>query len=131
MANGKTHLVTGVGMALAADYFWQRERMATDPGTRFDCGEMVFVGFWGGVAAVLADVLEPATSPHHRGFFHSVCFLLIVLLALATCSGTLTVKWQRFIGILAGCYFSHLFLDAITPRGLPWIGLASLVRFWK
>jgi len=81
----------------------------------------------GGLWATLPDLLEPATHPNHREFFHSVTFAAIV--------GGLAWKikeWQpedacedalRFL-LLVGCsaYLIHLGMDALTKRSLPLLG---------
>ena len=78
----------------------------------------------GSLIATLPDLLEPATNPHHRQFFHRVTFAAIV--------GGLAWKikeWQpvddvedapRFL-LLVGCsaYLIHLGMDALTKRSLP------------
>ena len=84
----------------------------------------------GGLAALFAslpDLLEPATSPNHRQFFHSVAFAGMV------CHGLYKVyEWhpeepfERFlrdIALIAGAaYLVHLVLDGFTPKSLPLIG---------
>lgn len=76
------------------------------------------------LAASLPDILEPATNPHHRQFFHSVVF------AAALGYGMYRLyhwqpqeKWEQVakFGLLAigGAYLIHLAMDASTPRSLP------------
>lgn len=72
----------------------------------------------------LPDLLEPATNPNHRQFFHSLTFLGLV--------GTGMYKlyqWEaedeldkliRFALLAAGgAYVTHLLMDSTTPKGLP------------
>ncbi|HFE38728.1 MAG TPA: metal-dependent hydrolase [Gammaproteobacteria bacterium] len=72
----------------------------------------------------LPDLLEPATSPDHRQFFHSLAFLGLV--------GTGMYKlyqWEaedemerliRFALLtVGGAYIVHLLMDSSTPKGLP------------
>ena len=83
-----------------------------------------FVGFAGagGITGLLPDILEPATSPRHRGFFHSY--------ALIAAAGYLAYRFftSRDLSLqglkvaaaaLCAAYGSHLVLDAFTPAGLP------------
>jgi len=75
----------------------------------------------------LPDVLEPATHPNHRQFFHSIAFAS--LLGIATHK---VYRWEpedtvdkavRFTLLVgASAYFIHLLLDAGTPKSLPLIG---------
>lgn len=88
------------------------------------------------VASRLPDILEPATSPNHRSFFHSIIFGLIV-------GGLSYYTWRRLqeeltrndaeevttikalmlelIFIVLLCFSVHLVLDAFTKRSLPLI----------
>ena len=83
-----------------------------------------------GLAAIftsLPDILEPATNPHHRQFFHSLVFAG----GVAYCWKAI-YDWQpetddgRFLRkvalIAAGAYMCHLALDATTPKSLPILG---------
>lgn len=81
-----------------------------------------------GVAfAKLPDILEPATNPHHRQFFHS-----FVVLAAIGFGVKKAYNWKpqdrsgefwRALALCAGIgYLSHLLLDGFTPRSLPLIG---------
>lgn len=75
----------------------------------------------------LPDIIEPATHPNHRQFFHSLAFAGLLGIA-----GYQAYKWKpenslegaiRFallVGI--GAYGVHLLLDAGTPKSLPLIG---------
>jgi membrane-bound metal-dependent hydrolase YbcI (DUF457 family) len=121
MANCKTHLLVGVSVALIADYLWQRSRTALDPNRDFDWGEFAVVGVCGASCGILADVLEPATNPNHRGFFHSMIFAGVLLWLLVRMSGRLTTL-RCALGTMTLCYLSHLFLDCLTPRSLPLLG---------
>lgn len=75
-----------------------------------------------GVAgAMIPDLLEPATSPNHRGGWHTA----EAGAALALATGITLTQPQLFVPVLtlgvpavAG-YNSHLFLDSKTPQGLP------------
>lgn len=75
-------------------------------------------------AGTLPDVLEPAVSPNHRQFFHS-------LTAAGLLGHGLSRLWQwepetdrdkvlKGAGlVIGGAYLVHLAMDATTPRSLP------------
>lgn len=85
----------------------------------------------GGIAAAmltkLPDLLEPATTPNHRQFFHSVAFASLLGVGLYKLH-----QWQpeeaadkfwKALGLLSiSSYLIHLALDATTARSLPLLG---------
>jgi inner membrane protein len=75
----------------------------------------------------LPDLIEPATSPHHRQFFHSLIFAGVMGYGLYRLyqwePGSPEFKVIRMIGLIAGgAYLVHLALDATTKRSLPLLG---------
>ncbi|HET8924795.1 MAG TPA: metal-dependent hydrolase [Candidatus Acidoferrum sp.] len=116
MANAKTHVgvAAGVGIASYVLYCTYNQR-------KFDFGEaLLAVGacVLGGVAP---DGLEPALNPWHRSLGHSVS-------AGAVSAGAVARSWTAsgsgpgsnfLLLFFALGYFTHLVLDAGTPRGLP------------
>lgn len=86
-------------------------------------GNSIFFGILGGVAGgVLADILDPATSPNHRGFFHAIMPTAFVYVK-TDFSAVEDLRLQAFFrGLLYG-YLSHLVLDARTRKGLPFWGI--------
>ena len=72
----------------------------------------------------LPDLLEPATSPNHRQFFHSLTFMGLVAAGMYK-----LYQWEaedeidklmRFTLLVAGgAYVTHLLMDSSTPKGLP------------
>jgi inner membrane protein len=84
----------------------------------------------GAIAALftnLPDVLEPATSPNHRAFFHSLAFAAMLGIGLHKLSQweprTEQDRFWKNLGMLAGsAYLIHLALDFTTRRSLPIIG---------
>lgn len=120
MSDGATHSAVGcfVGLSTAlldqksSGEFFQNLILATSTSTVF---------------SKLPDILEPASNPHHRQFFHS----LVVLSALGV--GVKRIydwetegKFEAFLRVVllsAGAgYISHLLLDFTTPRSLPLLG---------
>lgn len=80
--------------------------------------------------STLPDLIEPATNPHHRQFFHSLVFAGALAYGLYK-----LYQWEpetpgyevlRVVGLLAGgAYLVHLAFDATTKRSLPLIGRAG------
>ncbi len=75
----------------------------------------------------LPDILEPATSPNHRQFFHSVLFaglLIAVFLKLRNWkTEDEAEKLLKGVGEVAiAAYLIHLALDATTSKSLPILG---------
>ena len=118
MANGSTHrtvgTVTGLAMAIQA-------KMQDEP-----INPLLAIGA-STAFCQLPDLLEPATNPHHRQFFHSVSFLVMLGYGLKK-----AYDWKpednggqllRFLILCAGAgYISHLVLDGLTPKSLPLLG---------
>jgi inner membrane protein len=96
-----------------------------DPKAR--CARGALAGLGGYCCGTLPDLIEPATHPHHRQFFHSVLFAVMV-----ACAVYRLHHWEpetdgaallRVLSLIAGgAYLAHLALDAGTPRSLPLIG---------
>jgi membrane-bound metal-dependent hydrolase YbcI (DUF457 family) len=73
------------------------------------------------VGAILPDIIEPATNPNHRSFFHSF-FVLIITGFLSYYFLTGVDSAELFmIGFMGIGYVSHLVLDSATPKSLPLI----------
>ena len=75
----------------------------------------------------LPDLIEPATSPHHRQFFHGVLFAVLLRYGVYEAykwePETVPGKIVRGLCLIAGsAYLVHLALDATTKRSLPAIG---------
>jgi membrane-bound metal-dependent hydrolase YbcI (DUF457 family) len=129
MANRNRHLAVAGGIGALGigliNYFQQQERKKNDPDYKFDFGELVAKSILGGSIAaafgVLPDVLEPATCPHHRSFFHSFTTASMVCAGLfhANQNRTLSEDEKQLINLAGFGYLSHLALDSDTPFGIP------------
>lgn len=118
--NGRAHrLVAGAAVCV---YLADKENSAGTPTLK---------PVLGGTAAAfftnLPDILEPATSPNHRAFFHSLAFAALLGAGLYKLNQwepeTDAEKFWRVVGMLAGsAYLIHLTLDFTTSRSLPLIG---------
>lgn len=93
-----------------------------DPTKQFDWGEFLVCTAAGGAAALLPDILEPADSPNHRKFFHSITAAGLVVYSM---SGRHTEDCAKpalkLLTILGMGYLSHLALDCTTPRAIDLI----------
>ena len=120
MPNGKTHIilgaVAGVAAAIAFQHYSRSEEKKNEPLDWMDVGCCALIG---AAAGCLPDIIEPATSPNHRKFFHSFLFGAVVLYAL----GRLTAQcsFRLLLYVIGAAYLTHLTADAQTKKCLPWI----------
>lgn len=116
IANGKTHLMVGagVGSCIYCLFCWLS-------GRKFSWAELVAATAVGGIAGITPDILEPATNPNHRKFFHSVTTLALIGFGThrALENPELTSGERISLLVPAAGYVSHLLLDGTTPRSLP------------
>jgi membrane-bound metal-dependent hydrolase YbcI (DUF457 family) len=120
MANAKTHMVVG-GIAGIAMLLADRNSSPESKQSPIAAAAVSTL------FAKLPDILEPATSPHHRQFFHSIGVLGAVGYGMKK-----AYDWEpaddlesmlRFLALSACAgYVSHLLLDGTTPRSLPMLG---------
>ena len=121
MANFNQHL--GIGAATGAVTYLAMCKYLDRP---FDLGEMLGCMAVSTAAAVVPDIVEPALTPNHRGFAHSlVTGSALARVAWDRC-GDQNQDWEQFEKILfasaAAGYLSHLVADGCTPRSLPLLG---------
>jgi len=119
MSNRNPHLLvgclSGVGLYLLSNQKNTEEK---------SFGELACVGGASAIGGIMPDLLEPATNPNHRTFFHSVAFG--ILLGYGVKKGHDLIKnkeWGKLVLLIITAfsvgYFSHLLLDGMTPKGLP------------
>ncbi len=77
------------------------------------------------IGALLPDILEPATNPNHRKFFHSIAMFLGLsydqLQQMRQDAGSNEEFWRWLLNKLELGYLIHLLQDSGTPKGLPLI----------
>ena len=78
MPGANTHFVAGAAVAAAVNGLAQWAENLDSPDRQFDWGEFLLCCLAGGSVALLPDLLEPADSPDHRQFFHSLAASAIV-----------------------------------------------------
>jgi membrane-bound metal-dependent hydrolase YbcI (DUF457 family) len=119
MPGWKTHMILGAATGATINIAMQTCRMAVDPKPEFSWGELILCTVTAGGAAMLPDLLEPANSPNHRAFFHSVACAALVAYAI---TGKHTGKWPAIVTLIVGAagvgYLSHLAADATTPKSI-------------
>ena len=120
MANARQHLMISAALGATLNVVKQLVQRSFDPTRRFDWVELAAFSAIGGLFGVMPDLLEPATSPNHRAFFHSALFGAAAFYAT---HGRHTRRWsgeaQDVARVICYCYLSHLASDATTPKGLP------------
>lgn len=127
MPNSKTHITAGLILSGATSIgIGLRYRTFNPVKLILNLGISI-------LASRLPDILEPATSPNHRSFFHSLIFGLIVAglsYYIWQClkeeqtrnvDGVTTIKILilEIVLIALLCFCLHLVLDAFTKRSLP------------
>jgi len=75
----------------------------------------------GAFAGLLPDLLEPANSPNHRSFFHSVALLLLLTYGNFKIwqNESLDENQKIALSLISAAYSSHLVADSTTAKGLP------------
>lgn len=119
--NGPTHRF--VAAAATGAYLMHQEAKAGPPTAAPFLGAAAAAALTG-----LPDILEPATSPNHRAFFHSLAFAALLGMGMKK-----LYNWEpesdgqrllRQIALVAGAaYLIHLTLDFTTRKSLPLVGL--------
>ena len=130
MPNAKQHAIIGAavagGLCLATElltaYLTKDESDPRSILQRVSWGNVAAFAAVGGAIALLPDILEPAVSPHHRQFFHSLAMIGLTGYGIL---GEHTKQWsprsRNDATICAAAYLSHLMADGLTPKGLPWV----------
>jgi inner membrane protein len=115
--NGEQHAVGGIvvgGLVNAAEQWVAK---VDNPTKIFDWAEFAMCCFLGGLAGGVPDLLEPATHPNHRGFFHSVAAAALVAHLV---SGKHTDEYSReaktLLRALGAGYMIHIAMDFCTPK---------------
>jgi membrane-bound metal-dependent hydrolase YbcI (DUF457 family) len=112
-----------VGGAMAAglvNVAVQLEAASNDPSHKFDWLELLLCCAAGAGAACLPDLLEPADSPNHRKFCHSLAAASLVGWTISGKHIDELSPEARTLLLAAGVgYLSHLALDGATPKCIP------------
>jgi len=115
MPNRNTHAIIGA-ISSGLTYAVECNRKNQNPKPE----EMLQAAAGGAITGIVPDVLEPATNPNHREFFHSILFGAGVGKGAQKAEKlNLTEKQKIMLKSLSAGYLSHLAADATTPKGLP------------
>jgi membrane-bound metal-dependent hydrolase YbcI (DUF457 family) len=115
----KQHFLSAACVGLAVNAVKQAVQMNLAPSRQFDWLEFAGCGLVGGVVGLVPDLIEPAVSPNHRGFFHSVGWgTALFYITHGPHSRNWTDGDRTAAQMLCLCYLSHLVADASTPKGI-------------
>jgi len=69
------------------------------------------------------DLLEPASDPNHRQFFHSVAMLAVLAVGGIKLLSDPSLGEEEELGLLAASvgYASHILMDGLSPKSVPLI----------
>lgn len=119
MPNRTQHALVGAAIGASLNLLKQCIQSQLEPAREFDWAELAVYTAGGAATGILADVLEPATSPNHRAFYHSVVFGATTLYAT---HGPHSDEWdpesRALLRTMSYCYLSHLVADSTTPKGI-------------
>ncbi len=118
MPNANEHRVkAGIAVGLAVAALDQDDDQNMLPSALIASGIAYATG-------TLPDIIEPATNPNHRQFFHSwPVFGLVGYGIYKNWQWEPKTKLQNTLKIIGygigGAYAVHLMMDSRTPKGLP------------
>jgi membrane-bound metal-dependent hydrolase YbcI (DUF457 family) len=122
MPCAKEHLIAGLAVGAAVNGVIQWLECLDDQNKRFDWGELLVCTAAGGAAALLPDILEPADSPHHRKFFHSITAAGLVVYSISgRHTNGYSASARKILMVLGMGYLSHLVADAGTPKSVNYV----------
>jgi inner membrane protein len=127
MPNRSAHVLIGVGVGIVASgaLGWM-DRRSNGELVKLPAllGRVSLGAAIGGLAAMLPDILEPATHPGHRQFFHSIVLLGAIILGSYALGQRfdMSALLKGFMLAAVVGYGSHLIADGLTPSGLPLLG---------
>ena len=122
MPNRKKHMEIGfiIAVILFLGYLFFRHRKAgkleSDDYLTALLGSVTCI-----LTSVIPDILEPPYSPHHRAFFHSKTFSILIS-GLTASESTKKNDNHEMIFLMTAAlsgFLCHILLDSATPKGLP------------
>lgn len=126
-------MLAGAALGIVSSVVVQKKLHKTED---LEIGHIALATSMATASSRLPDILEPATSPNHRGFFHSVLFGIILGFLGAElwqnlkerreerirAGGNALHREEIVLGLFLIVIFAfllHLMMDSLTKRGLP------------
>jgi hypothetical protein len=128
MPNSYEHSVAGcmTGLSLMGilELISQSKAMQTNSSTRIDWGTVIVKSAVGAIIGTIAvnipDILEPATNPYHRQFFHSKSVAILAFAGLCKVGlSKIDAGSKQLLVSFVAAYLIHLNDDSKTELGLP------------
>jgi len=114
--NSETHAVSG---GVVAGFYHIVDSIKNNK--TIQLSELVGSMLIGAGSSLVPDLIEPASNPNHRGFFHSVTISSVPAgyLTYSSKNPDVTDKTRWMKNAISVGYLTHLALDGMTPKGLP------------
>ena len=114
--NGKQHLLLGGAIGFSGYILYRLAEKKP-----INLMELVLCSIGGAAAGILPDVLEPATNPNHRSFFHSIAALMLLSYGNYKLmqNEEIPEDLKAIVNLMSMAYGGHLIADSITPKRLP------------
>lgn len=113
----REHMIIGAVVGAAYGFATQMAPRSSHAVIRFDWSQVAVSSAVGTIAGLIPDLLEPATHPNHRKFFHSITAGLgVICLLCGKHTHTLPLELRHVLAATTAGYLSHLAADATTPR---------------
>ena len=121
--NRRAHAFIGAG--IGALYVIARHcRQAPESRPPFPVDDLILYAGIGALCGSLPDLIEPATSPNHRQFFHSAAAAAIAGYgAFGSPGRNMNPDLRKCTEAIVLGYLAHLGADATTAKGVPLLGL--------
>jgi membrane-bound metal-dependent hydrolase YbcI (DUF457 family) len=120
--NAKQHACLGILAGGGYTFFKYLLEKSNDPNLEFPWKHLVVNMGLGLTFASLPDLLEPATNPNHRKFFHSLTTAGLVGYGIfGKHTRNIDVDLQDSIRSIGLSYLLHLVADARTPKSIALI----------
>lgn len=115
--NSDEHIIGGMVVGAVSEIITQKDLELKNP------QRIIAASLLTGFGGIIPDLLEPATNPNHRQFFHSISFGALVVAGnkKAQANENLNYETKFLIDSLSKGILTHLGLDSTTPRSLSLI----------
>jgi len=116
--------ITGLSVMGILELISQSNAVQTNQCSRIDwsavIGKATAGAAIGTIAGNIPDILEPATNPYHRQFFHSETSAILAIAGLCKVGlSKMDNRSKQLLACLVAGYLVHLNDDSKTEFGLP------------